>query len=165
MAHAVEIPSCARQGPVYPAQAIPGLLMSCRCRAPEPRLNIKTVFPMYGGSHVKDNMVARPSYLFHGDPYIGKTTSLYWDGLLGISRHFIELVLRPKHKMLIYTHHIDLMMRRTASHCRQLLWSSHHIYCNDQLLSVQLLYTNEHLLFPQYCHFMNDQNNQFFFCS
>ena len=45
-----------------------------------PRLNIKTVFPRYGDSHVKDKTVARPSYLSHGDPYIGKTISLYWDG-------------------------------------------------------------------------------------
>ena len=28
-----------------------------------PRLNIKTVFPRYGDSHVKDKTVARPSYL------------------------------------------------------------------------------------------------------
>ena len=41
---------------------------------PGPRLNIKTVFPRYGDSHVKDKTVAR-----HGDPYTGKTTSLYWD--------------------------------------------------------------------------------------
>ena len=27
------------------------------------RLNIKTVFPKYGDSHVKDKMVVRPSYL------------------------------------------------------------------------------------------------------
>ena len=27
------------------------------------RLNIKTVFPCYGNSHVKDKTVARPSYL------------------------------------------------------------------------------------------------------
>ena len=40
-------------------------------------LNIKTVFPRYGDSHVKDKMVAK-----HGDPYIGKTTALYWDGRL-----------------------------------------------------------------------------------
>ena len=31
-----------------------------------PRLNIKTVLPRYGVSHVKDKMVARPSYLEHG---------------------------------------------------------------------------------------------------
>ena len=30
---------------------------------PEPRLNIKTIFPGYGDSHVKDKTVARPSYL------------------------------------------------------------------------------------------------------
>ena len=49
---------------------------------PGPRLNIKTIFPRYGDSHVKDMTVARPSYLSHGDPYTGKTTSLYWDGPL-----------------------------------------------------------------------------------
>ena len=47
---------------------------------PGPRLNIKTVFPMYEDSNVKDKTVARPSYLKHGDPYTGKMTSLYWDG-------------------------------------------------------------------------------------
>ena len=30
---------------------------------PGSRLNIKTVFPRYGDSHVKDKTVARPSYL------------------------------------------------------------------------------------------------------
>ena len=38
------------------------------------------VFPRYGDSHVKDKTVVRLSYLFHGDPYNGKTTSLYCDG-------------------------------------------------------------------------------------
>ena len=28
-----------------------------------PRLNIKSVFPRYGESHVKDKMIPRPSYL------------------------------------------------------------------------------------------------------
>ena len=32
-------------------------------RRPGPRLNIKTVFPRYADSHVKDKMVVRPSYL------------------------------------------------------------------------------------------------------
>ena len=40
-----------------------------------PRLNIKAVFPGCGDSHVKDKTVARPSYLWNGDPYTGKTTS------------------------------------------------------------------------------------------
>ena len=53
-----------------------------------PCLNIKTIFPKYGDSNVKDKTVAkpyilvtrpRPSHLQHGDPYSGKTTSLYWD--------------------------------------------------------------------------------------
>ena len=42
-------------------------------------LNIKAIFYRYGDSHVKDNTVARPSYLQHGDPYPGRTTSLYYD--------------------------------------------------------------------------------------
>ena len=37
-------------------------------------LNIKTVFPRYGNSHVKDKKVLRPSYLYHGDPYTGKSS-------------------------------------------------------------------------------------------
>ena len=32
-------------------------------KTPGPRLNIKTVFPMYWDSNVKDKTVARPSYL------------------------------------------------------------------------------------------------------
>ena len=47
--------------------------------SPGPRLSIKTVFPRYGDSLVNDKTVVRPSYLEHGDPYNGKTTSLYWD--------------------------------------------------------------------------------------
>ena len=54
--------------------------MGCWEGVPGPCLNIKTVFPRYGDSHVKDKTVDRPSYLWHGDPYTGKTTSLYWDG-------------------------------------------------------------------------------------
>ena len=49
-----------------------------------PHINTKTVFPRYGDSHVKDKKVARPSYLWHGDPYTGKTTSLYWDSPLAL---------------------------------------------------------------------------------
>ena len=41
---------------------------------------MKTIFPKYGYSQVKDKTVARPSYLQHGDRYTSKTTSLYWDG-------------------------------------------------------------------------------------
>ena len=51
-----------------------------QCRQSGPRLNIKTVFPRYGDSHVKDKTVMRPSYLLHGDPYTGKMTYLYPNG-------------------------------------------------------------------------------------
>ena len=44
-----------------------------------PSQYIKTIFPRYGDSHVKDKTVVRLSYLSHGDPYTGKMTSLYWD--------------------------------------------------------------------------------------
>ena len=44
-----------------------------------PHFNIKTIFPRYGDAHVKDKTVTRPSYLYSGALYTGKTTSLYWD--------------------------------------------------------------------------------------
>ena len=54
------------------------------CTVPSgPCLNVKTVVPKYGDSHVKNKTVSRPSYLYHGDPYAGKTASLYWDGPQG----------------------------------------------------------------------------------
>ena len=34
--------------------------------------------------HYKDKMVMRPSYLYNGNPYTGKTTSLYWDASLNV---------------------------------------------------------------------------------
>ena len=37
--------------------------------APGPCLDIKTIFPSLGDSHVKDKTVTRPSYLKHGDPH------------------------------------------------------------------------------------------------
>ena len=46
---------------------------------PGPCLNIKTVYPRYSNLMFKYKTVARPSYLWHGDPYTGKTISLYWD--------------------------------------------------------------------------------------
>ena len=39
-------------------------------------LNIKTIFPGYGDSHVKDKTVLSLTW----DPYTGKMTSLHWDG-------------------------------------------------------------------------------------
>ena len=42
----------------------------------------KDRFSQVWDSHVKDKTVARPSYLWYGDPYTDKTTSLYWDGPL-----------------------------------------------------------------------------------
>ena len=48
------------------------LMMSWFPASPGPCLNIKTVFPRYGDSHVKDETVVRPSYIKRGDPYTGK---------------------------------------------------------------------------------------------
>ena len=42
-----------------------------RSTPPGPCLNIKTVIPRFRDSHVKDNTVARPSYLLHGDRFSG----------------------------------------------------------------------------------------------
>ena len=41
---------------------------------PEHRLDIKTIFPRFGDSHIKDT-----SYLLHGDQSTDNMTSLYWD--------------------------------------------------------------------------------------
>ena len=42
-----------------------------------PCLNIKTGLPRYRYYHYKDKTVVRPSYLYNGNSYTGKTTSLY----------------------------------------------------------------------------------------
>ena len=47
---------------------------------PRPRLIKMTVVPRYGDPHVKDKTVARPSFLWHGDPDTGYTKFIYWDG-------------------------------------------------------------------------------------
>ena len=44
---------------------------------------------MYVDSRVKDKTVTNPSYLEHGYPYTGKTTSLYWDGPLLANRMYV----------------------------------------------------------------------------
>ena len=38
----------------------------------------------YGDFHYKDQMVVRPSYLYNGYSYTGKTTSLYWGRALTV---------------------------------------------------------------------------------
>ena len=49
-------PTGPRWAPCWPHEL-------CYLGRPGPRLNMKTVYPMYGDSHVKDKTVARPSYL------------------------------------------------------------------------------------------------------
>ena len=44
-----------------------------------PHLNIKMVFTGMEIFHYKDKMVMKPSYLYNGNPYTGKTASLNWD--------------------------------------------------------------------------------------
>ena len=45
-------------------------------------LNIKMSSYQYRDPHVKDKMVSRPSYFWHGNPHTWKRRSLYWDGAL-----------------------------------------------------------------------------------
>ena len=40
----------------------------------------KDSLSMYGDFHYKDKKVVRPSYLYNGNSYTGKSVSLYWDG-------------------------------------------------------------------------------------
>ena len=54
-----------------------------------PLLNIKTIFPRNGYSHV-----ARPPYLKPGNPFTGKTTWLYWDGPLWFFMVLYEILPR-----------------------------------------------------------------------
>ena len=65
-----------------------GLRTECLDSSPGPRLNIKTVCPKNGDSHVKDKTVK--SLIFNMvESYTGKTTSLYWDGPLEMSSEAI----------------------------------------------------------------------------
>ena len=45
---------------------------------PGPHLNIKTVFSRYRNFHYEYKMVVRLSYIYNGNSYTGKMTSLYW---------------------------------------------------------------------------------------
>ena len=49
------------------------------CNENPPGLTIKTIFPSMGISIIKIRRL-RPSYLYNGNSYTSKTTSLYWDG-------------------------------------------------------------------------------------
>ena len=48
------------------------------CWYPGARFNIKMTSFQYGKSHCGDKTMLRPSYLYNGISYTGKTTSLYW---------------------------------------------------------------------------------------
>ena len=77
-------------------------------------LNIKTVFPRYGDSHVKDKTVLRLSYLKHWDLYTGKTTSLYWDSPPELMHfHWIEC---PGHLCVIFEFGITCCMMHICHH-------------------------------------------------
>ena len=49
----------------------------------------------YGNSHCKDKAVVRPFHLYNGNPYTGKTASLFWDGSQESCWHSI-IVLQEK---------------------------------------------------------------------
>ena len=69
--HVWSVPSDVTTGPSHCRQ--PG---GCD---PGPCLNIKTIFPRYGDSHVEDKTALWPSYLQHGNPHTWERWSLYWD--------------------------------------------------------------------------------------
>ena len=43
----------------------------------------------FANYHCKDNTAARPSYLYNGNPYTGKTASFYWDDHLFVLLWFV----------------------------------------------------------------------------
>ena len=77
MAGVVEI---GRQGPATCVWSKQWLMMIWWCKEPGPNLNIKTVFPRYGDSHVKDKTV--------GETVLSLTWgSIYWwDGIFILRR-------------------------------------------------------------------------------
>ena len=62
---------------------------------------------MYGDSHDKDKTVIRPSWLYQGDPYIGKTYS-YQDIPLRPCRSCDKPVFISSQTNHIYTNHISM---------------------------------------------------------
>ena len=50
-----------------------------------PRFNLNMAFPCMG-FHFKHSMVVRPSYLYDQNSYTGKTTSIYWNRPLVLTR-------------------------------------------------------------------------------
>ena len=64
---------------------------------------------MYGDFHYKDKTDVRQSYLYNGNPYTGKTTSLYWDGIL------VEVF--GHHAHLQYVAEVVLSDLRQSFHC------------------------------------------------
>ena len=72
MEQAADILPHADQGPAH-------ITLSVISSQILPRFNIKTIFPRYGDSHVKDKTVVRPYHLYYAGPYTGKTTFLNWD--------------------------------------------------------------------------------------
>ena len=105
-----------------------------------PCLNIKAIFPKYGDSRVKDKTVVRPSYLWHGDPYTGKTTSLYWDA------PWIQWYVFPYHKgqfvlLYFYAKHT---VNKTFSLINQnlyLVWNNDSVWI---LESLRCTYTDQY---------------------
>ena len=73
---------------MYLAYAIACLWSSWPCNESGLLFNInqyKHYFSRCVDCHDNDKTVVRPSYLYHGDPYTGKTASLYWNTLQVIS--------------------------------------------------------------------------------
>ena len=88
----------------------------------------------YVVSHVKDKTVGRPSYLLHGDPYTGKTTSLYWD---------------PYHYLFLFNHHLLYFLRFVQM---TIEFSNHATFLLFSILSSATVFTafNEIILHIQY---------------
>ena len=59
--------------------AIPGKTVFLIETAPWAPSQYKNGLSKYGDFYCQDKTVASPSYLYNGDYYTGKTTSLYWD--------------------------------------------------------------------------------------
>ena len=92
--------------------------------------------PQVRDSHVKDKTVVRPSYLWHGDPYTGKETTLYGDGpLVGVieknhpTNLTYESYIRKKGGSVVLIHS-PIIALAASSHtrgCQSGTWSPQYL--------------------------------------
>ena len=83
----------------------------------------------YGDFHYKDKAVVRPSYIYNGNPYTGKTASLYWD---------------TRHSPLV-----PMCFKSLPNSCVQ--WYSSYTFQGWSYMCISTIGSSEHHLHPRPC--------------